>query len=496
MRPETTIFLGDLLDGGREWPVPKETEQQETSLPLPPLLKTNPLNRLHYIDGGYWGRQYKRFTRLYVDSWQEIRAPDFMNEKHAIHNRLIYGLPGNHDIGFGYQIHKDVAQRFEKSFGPRNRVDIIGNHTFVSVDSPSLSAIEQADKKAPKANELKEIWGEAMEFLHKLPEKRRAMLAGKLRSYDDELSVADFPVVLLSHVPLWRKEGTPCGPLREKQSNAKKASIPISFGYQYQNVLTYSISELMIHHIGTPVSQIFSGDDHDYCEITHDEFPGNPREITVKSASMAMGLRKPAFMLVSLWNPVDQRIGTANDSVQKKEQTIQNKLCLLPDQVGIYIWYGKMAIVTFVLLLGRALLRAAFSDTRYSQINSYSTTSGSNFDGGDSSRFGAQTAKASSHNSSSYTMKSRLDRELNLAEKLEDGYADKETITTKLEPPEVARPNGKFRPSIPRVAWLVPSSHLLSFSRTDLRIAYREAAAALAKIAAFGTAWYLFLFLT
>lgn len=133
-------------------------------------------------------------------------------------------------------------------------------------------------------------------------------------------------------------------------------AIPLQAGYQYQNVLTPLISQDIIKHLRQEeVTQIYSGDDHDYCEIEHSEFTGRPKEITVKSMSWAMGIRTPGVQLVSLWNPVDcekvmSRSTSAADATTPRD-TIQNHLCLLPDQLSIFIRYGQTFGLTLVVLL-------------------------------------------------------------------------------------------------------------------------------------------------
>jgi hypothetical protein len=78
------------------------------------------------------------------------------------------------------------------------------------------------------------------------------------------------------------------------------------------------------------------------------------REITVKSTSWAMGVRRPGVVLVSLWNPVDG----AGKPLNGKKETVQTKLCLYPDQIGTFLRYGMLFGLTFVLLVGRAALLA------------------------------------------------------------------------------------------------------------------------------------------
>ena len=72
-------------------------------------------------------------------------------------------------------------------------------------------------------------------------------------------------------------------------------------------------------------SLIFSGDDHDICEYTH---PNSVREVTVKTFSMAMGIKTPGFQLLSLVPP---NASTPN------APTHADMACNLPNQLGIYL---------------------------------------------------------------------------------------------------------------------------------------------------------------
>ena len=162
------------------------------------------------------------------------------------------------------------------------------------------------------------------------------------------ISSSQFPTIVLSHVPLYRSGETTCGPMRERGS-----VIPLQAGYQYQNALTPLISHDIVKHlIAEEITMIYSGDDHDYCEIEHNEFTGRIREITVKSMSWAMGVRKPGVQLVSLWNPVDVFKAMSSDpNLSTPRGTVQNHMCLLPDQLSIFIRYGQIAGLTLLILL-------------------------------------------------------------------------------------------------------------------------------------------------
>jgi len=127
---------------------------------------------------------------------------------------------------------------------------------------------------------------------------------------------------------------------------------------------------------------IYSGDDHDYCEIEHNEFTGRIKEITVKSMSWAMGIRKPGVQLVSLWNPVDVAKAMSDDpNLSTPRDTVQNHLCLLPDQLSIFIRYGQVAGLSLLMLLVGAIRynpAAAIAETQREKSEPLLPTSESN----------------------------------------------------------------------------------------------------------------------
>ena len=389
--PDTVFFLGDLFDGGREW-----STAIEGSLDIQKEDK-----KWRKYGELYWLREFYRFGRVFMEPWARSRTQPARRKERQ---RLIASLPGNHDLGFGGGIHLDIRKRFNAYFGEGNRVDMIGNHTFVSVDTVSLSAKGQSDPTSEKQGldaytRIHQIWEPVEQFIASAKaQKARAVdrelrlqsegseyekLAHEILELDDPLAkkvhmkldpVADVPSVLLSHVPLWRDPGTPCGPLRERwpPSNPKAGSdeVPIKdgrnaisnvYGYQYQNVLAEDISKMLVDQIGD-IEYAFSGDDHDYCELVHHGYSGRNggiREITVKTVSWAGGVREPGFLLVSLWNPLGVA-KTATSGIKSghgaahgpaKNVTIKTHLCLLPNQLNIINNYLIVAAITFIILL-------------------------------------------------------------------------------------------------------------------------------------------------
>ncbi|KAL5336616.1 hypothetical protein BJX70DRAFT_271918 [Aspergillus crustosus] len=380
--PDSVIFLGDLFDGGREWGTPHSTSPEE---------------RWRKYNDAFWKSEFHRFVKIFSDPWnsQETKSTE------ARGRRIIGSLPGNHDLGFGSGVQLPVRDRFQNFFGNGNRVDVIGNHTFVSVDTPSLSAMDQPDphtgstggRNGDGERPNQQIWQQPEDFLNAMDVHRGRAESDELRflgkprkgrlfkyevgevskplvSQDPKPEIIGFPTVLLTHVPLYRKPATPCGPLRERYPSAAEGleedepnALKLSGGYQYQNVLTKTISNDIVTKIGPNLIQVYSGDDHDYCEITHREFSGSPKEITVKSLSWAMGVRKPGFVLTSLWNPIDPVTGKSIDT-SNLGPTLQNHLCLLPDQLSIFIHYGLNLAFTLITLFIRAVVLALRSNPK------------------------------------------------------------------------------------------------------------------------------------
>ena len=388
LHPDSVIFLGDLFDGGREWATG---------------ISKSPDESLKKYGRKYWLKEYGRFSRIFCENWSTVPA---LKGQTVRDRKFIASLPGNHDLGLGSGIRLSVRDRFTTYFGNVNRIDIIGNHTFVSVDSVSLTAKGQAElnpnelEKGQKTN--KQIWKNTEIFLSQAKDRKAQAIGRELRAragqpenplYNHavlELNTSatkkeapstfpkptgDLPTILLTHVPLYRAPGTPCGPLRERWPPSRSSDNPnapvqsddanaisVSRGYQYQNVLQPDLSKQLIETVGN-VQHVFSGDDHDYCEVVHKDYTPHGegiREITVKSMSWAMGIRKPGFLLLSLWNPIDNEgnplLTKSTSASVGRASTIQSHLCLLPDQLSIFIRYLQLLVLTLLTLVVHAIV--------------------------------------------------------------------------------------------------------------------------------------------
>ncbi|KAI5846863.1 hypothetical protein BZA05DRAFT_405687 [Tricharina praecox] len=361
--PAEAYFLGDLFDGGREWGTSARLGEKEKGIGHDP----HEVGDWRKNGMEYWIEEFRRFEGIFG-------APAGV--------RMKRGMPGNHDLGFGGGVKLSARGRFSAFFGEGNDRWTAGNHTWVMVDAVSLS--NEADP---------EIYAEVHEFLDGLDTVTEG--GGKWPQVVESNPVAatppppttpptsQQPTVLLTHVPLYREKGTPCGPLREKGT-----AIPIWKGYQYQNVLTQELSSTLLKK--THAKYVFSGDDHDACDVTHMYGPqGLVREWTVKSISWTMGVRRPGFEMVSMWNPgtttttteapplpldddaparvpetpaeLTARLGPDDErntehlappppEVHGDQDTLHSHLCLLPDQIGIFLTYLKCLAVTVMIV--------------------------------------------------------------------------------------------------------------------------------------------------
>lgn len=284
LQPDTTFFLGDLFDGGRNW------EDDE------------------------WIEEYKRFNSIFP------KKP---------YSKTIMSVAGNHDIGFGNDIIEDSLNRFKTYFGETSSYLDVGNHTFVLLDTISLS-----DKVNPN-------------------------VAAAPKEFLDRFAREDHPLprILLSHVPLYRDpQKQQCGEKRES-----KKLFPLQQGVQYQTVIDGDLSQEVLAKVEPQI--LFSGDDHDYCHIYHKyESQGiskTAEEVTVKSCAMNMGISRPAIQLLSLRNAED----SPADS-----KTFQTNICYLPDPFKPLKMYILMLIFSVAWLCYMHFLPHSFNQLVASRL--------------------------------------------------------------------------------------------------------------------------------
>ncbi|KAG2185780.1 hypothetical protein INT43_002217 [Umbelopsis isabellina] len=257
-----------------------------------------------WADNREWIKEVQRFKKVF--------SQRSSNTKH-------YYMAGNHDLGFGDGIKPSVVERFENEFGETSYELSLDSHSIVVVDSVSMSSTS-------------------------------AQINHKSRDFVRQLRPSDKPRILFSHVPLYRQpspiSGTltapaaedMCGPLRQKSKQIRQG-----VGYQYQNLMTKELTDIILTH--AQPDMIFSGDDHDYCEVFHAFEARKIPEISVNTFSMAQGVKYPGVVLLNLY---------AGDV--PKSESYTTKLCLLPDQISIFIRYAILLGITLAGLLANNIL--------------------------------------------------------------------------------------------------------------------------------------------
>ncbi|OLL25835.1 Cell division control protein 1 [Neolecta irregularis DAH-3] len=147
--PETVIFVGDNMDGGRS------------------------------ITLDQYYSSFERFDKIFPP------RQDY---------RLLNNIPGNHDIGFGEDVIEESLIRFEKFFGMGSEMHIVGNHSMVMLDTISMS------------NESKKtIYGPAWEYF----EHMANLCIPKLSCFTDKSnaissnSFPSCPFIQSSRISMW-----------------------------------------------------------------------------------------------------------------------------------------------------------------------------------------------------------------------------------------------------------------------------------------------------
>ncbi|KAG0034816.1 hypothetical protein BGZ81_002908 [Podila clonocystis] len=380
LQPDAVLFLGDLMDGARDTMDPKlfarnqdrfmETvfDTRNTAWNELPIMIDNEGSEQEEVvddedrlcgDLGEGEACMKSQGKEQKDQENDMKATDddisitgqfkqvtkaplYSSERRAIRTSgksLRLYVAGNHDYGFGDTLVRKAMVRYKHEFGSVNYEVHVGNHTLIVLDTLALSS------------SIPSIREESQEFLSKIG--REGPLA---------------PRILFTHVPLHRPETTYCGDAREA-----KQLILDSYGDQYQNMVNASLSREILRKIQPDM--IFSGDDHDWCEITHSAYGAITPEVTVPTFSFAQGIRQPGFVMLSLYNPEElvrnrelvlptpgrgypPPTWTGGVKTIKGNSTFDYEACMLPNQLSIYNGYIVLLAVTLGCIVVTHLLQA------------------------------------------------------------------------------------------------------------------------------------------
>ncbi|XP_070016153.1 uncharacterized protein C630.12 [Nicotiana sylvestris] len=263
-----------------------------------------------YFDGGpflsdeEWQESWSRFKHIFNIDMLEQTA-----------NIKLYYLAGNHDIGYAaFHSHMpEVIRRYERAFGARNYQFTAGKVDFVAVDAQTLDG-------NPQNNVTSATWN----FVKNVSEHPSSN-----------------PRVLLTHIPLYRPGLTACGPYRLSSTiNQRINRAARDNEILYQNYITENGTNDLLESIKPAL--ILSGHDHDQCTVTHRSKYGSVKEHTLGTISWQMGNLFPSFMLLSASNLI-------LPAGSMPEEAISTKVCFLPVQTYIYIWYLVLFVMTVLI---------------------------------------------------------------------------------------------------------------------------------------------------
>ncbi|GAY51131.1 hypothetical protein CUMW_131970 [Citrus unshiu] len=285
-----------------------------------------------YLSDEEWQESLNRFKHIFG-----------LKSQARFRDIRVHFLPGNHDNGYAALLsHKpEIVRRYEKEFGKRNYRFTVGKVEFIVVDAQTLDGYPEGNLAAATWDFVKNV------------------------SIDFQL----LPRVLLTHIPLYRRDETPCGPHRSSPIiNQRIVRTGHSQEILYQNYITEESSNRLLDLIKPircmvyfifkktktngagvkirdgPLVLVLSGHDHDQCTVSHESNQEHIKEHTVGTISWQQGNLYPSFMLLSASN-------SALLNMSNLEEAVLTRLCFLPMQTHIYIGYLLLFIVTLVTLL-------------------------------------------------------------------------------------------------------------------------------------------------
>ena len=269
----------------------------------------------------------------------------------------VYYIPGNHDVGLGSRRNTSsfARPRYRSAFGPLAQHVVLGGHSLFMVDAPALvdEDLRRENAGEDRANGLPRDLG----YLQHLRAENAASMYfmpprwARLMTDDFMQRYALDPVYSHSPVPPARIELRAA--TRERKHPLRTwGGLPNST--QPRNIPTTprrtpTYTHFQVLRVFPPAAFVEltntdSADDHDYCEYIHTSHDRQIPEVTIKSFSIAMGIRQPGFQLLSL---------------SSNAHTNAHQQCLLPDQVHIYCWvYAPLILATIVLVAARAPITA------------------------------------------------------------------------------------------------------------------------------------------
>ncbi|KAF1315024.1 Metallophosphoesterase 1, partial [Globisporangium splendens] len=264
---------------------------------------------------------------------------------------------GNHDTAFGRYMQIPEMQRFEQAFGPSNRIEFIGGHAFVVLNTMALdSDVVNEDVKAQaikyvtpfvfadsKKNSCMYVWltccvPNPTSFLDSIDHDR-------LRA-----RTANGSIVLLTHLPLYRTDDLRCGDARVRESGHVTYEHPAFKYAAHHHVLSQELSSKLLRQIQPSV--VLSGHTHAWC--AYDDHWSGTKEFTVPAFSW--GQRPdPSYVLLRLRS--HQRVAHTGESEPHVEAEVAVLPCAVPREGAIFALYILTAVAFVAANARRWLLR-------------------------------------------------------------------------------------------------------------------------------------------
>lgn len=409
---DAVVWLGDLLDSGVDTVDQRECVRFPATGSLSPLVLADapPSLPLSWSPCRYASLVH-RFHLLFPLPRASTSSFSTLSSRAASSSSLVPPIPsiivpGNHDLGLHRSSTSLAAygrERFREAFGPTWGLREWNGWEVAWIDSMALLEDEFWDtdgggQYGDMKRWLEELGRGAFLLLYlagpPLLGRPRFRVVGRLTDSHSPTGPVTAPRILLTHIPLYRPEGTSCGRSREHSRPIHQGA-----GRNYQNEVDSRASQYLLRTVRP--SLIYSGDDHDYCVVRH-EGVSSPldgvtpvTETTVKAFSMAMGVRRPGYHLLSLYGPLPPA-GTASasaalaqadaDELELEDDppvsfTYTQSNCLLPDAIATYLHVYlplALSVLAFFLVPKLALVvRSALSRRRHARRSAVARANGS-----------------------------------------------------------------------------------------------------------------------
>lgn len=295
-----------------------------------------------FLDEGYRATtgQFQRYSDRYT-SVAAVAADTAL--------RGSINVVGNHDTEFGYAASEGAVARFESSFGPTHFVRSVGNVTFVGVNAMVLDGPQMEPALQERAKRFVNDFA-----------GRRGAVSG--------------PVVLLTHMPLYRANDLDCGPDRLAEKGHVTYEAPQHALKPHKEVLSRDASLSLLKAVRPTV--VISGHLHARCQTTHRvrltprDAPADAEpttvvvpEVTVPTLSWRMR-PDPSFALLTIPRRV---MADASGSPPVMPGVA---VCTLPHEQRIFTVYKGLGVAeaTLWLWFAAAQVLASRSDPRHDDV--------------------------------------------------------------------------------------------------------------------------------